>query len=219
MNWNVFIQVFVPKDTKFFPLFDRAAANLVEMSENLTKLMHAGVKDPRSKIREELTTRLNDLEHKGDEITHEIFIELSKNFITPFDREDVHGLASALDDVADYILGAATRMDLYEIRKYPEVATEIADLIQKATMEIRVALSELKNLKNRDKIQESLVRINYIENQAESLFNRAIAKLFQREKNAIELIKIKELLLTLETAADKCEDVAVIIESIMLKYS
>jgi predicted phosphate transport protein (TIGR00153 family) len=210
-----FLRLFVPKDRKFFPLFDKAAENL----ESAGKLLFELINSTSSEERNRLINEIEKLEHVGDELTHDIFQELGKNFITPFDREDIHRLASALDDVLDYIHGSSKRIQLYKITTFSQDVIKLASLIQVQTEEVRRCVHELKNMINMRDITNSLVRINSVENHADDIFEHAVAKLFEEETNAIELIKIKEFLSMMETATDKCEDVANVIESIVIKMA
>ena len=210
-----FLRLFVPKDRKFFPLFDKAAANVEEGGKAIFKLVTATGEEERVRC----LRLIEQIEHRGDEITHDIFSELGKNFITPFDREDIHRLAAALDDVLDFIHGSSKRMELYQIRTYTQDMVKLASLIQVQTEELRRALFELKNMEKMRDITNALVRINSIENHADDVFEHALAKLFEEEKNAVELIKTKEVLAMMETATDKCEDVANVIESIVVKMA
>jgi len=213
MSLNSIFQYFVPKDKKFFPLFEQAGNNFIEMSKLLKDIVNSS--NPEKK--KDFTRKMEDLEHKGDNITHQIHLELGKNFITPFDREDIHSLASSLDDVADFIHGAANRMDLYKVEKATEPMIEIADLLVEATEHVSKAIHELRDLKNIRNITDSCVRINSVENKAEYIFDKAVADLFEFEKDAISLIKHKEVLSAMEDATDKCEDVANVLESILVK--
>lgn len=213
MSLNNIFQYFVPKDKKFFPLFEQAGANLIEMAQLLKEMVNS---DDLAK-RTEITKKIEDLEHVGDNITHKIHLELGKNFITPFDREDIHSLASSLDDVADFINGASNRIELYKVEKPTLPMIEITDLILEATEHVAKALFELKDLKNIRNITDSCVRINSVENKADYIFDKAVADLFEYEKDAISLIKQKEVLSAMETATDKCEDVANVLESILVK--
>ena len=215
MSANSIFQFLVPKDKKFFPLFEKDAANLLMMGEILVKL----VKTENHTERSIFIRQIEELEHKGDEITHELFIELGSNFITPFDREDIHALASAIDDVADYILGASTRMDLYNITKFDDAVIKLTENIHSGAIEIQKAITGLKNMKNIPAVREACIRLNSLENEADKIFNIALANLFETEKDAVELIKQKELLSILETATDKAEDAANTIETIIIKYS
>lgn len=213
MSLNSIFQYFVPKDKKFFPLFEQAGANLIEMAT----LLQQSVNSSDLELRKELSKKLEDLEHTGDKITHQIHLELGRNFITPFDREDIHSLASSLDDVADFIHGAANRMQLYKVEKPTQPMIEITDLILEATEYVAKALFELKDLQNIRNITDSCVRINSVENKADYIFDKAVADLFEYEKDAISLIKQKEVLSAMEDATDKCEDVANVLESILVK--
>lgn len=214
MSLNIF-QYFTPKDKKFFPLFEKAAANLVVTSKTLVELVNTTSADRRR----ELYKEIERLEHVGDSITHETFNELSANFITPFDREDIHALVSSVDDVVDFIHGSTKRMELYKIETMTPPIIKLAELILKAAEEINTAVIELKNLKNISKIKEATVRINSIENHADDVFDTALARLFEEEKNAVEVIKMKDVLSALETATDKCEDAADVINSILVKHA
>jgi hypothetical protein len=162
---------------------------------------------------------IEKLEHKGDEITHEIFQELSRNFITPFDREDIHRLVSAIDDILDYIHGSSKRMDLYKVEECTSDMIKLSELLQTQTEELRRVIFELKNLKNMRNITESLVLINSIENHADDIFDNAVARLFETEIDAVVIIKTKEILSALETATDMCEDAANVIDSIIVKMA
>ncbi|MCL7988371.1 DUF47 family protein [Sphingobacterium sp. lm-10] len=209
---NIF-NFFVPKDKKFFPLFEQAGSNLIEMA----KVLNESVNTTDKLVRKTLTKKIEDLEHRGDDITHQIHLELGKNFITPFDREDIHSLASSLDDVADYIHGASNRMDLYKVETPTQAMKELAELLIEATEHVAKAVYELKDIKNVRNITDSCVRINSVENKADYIFEKAVAELFEFEKDAIILIKHKEILSSMETATDKCEDVSNVLESILVK--
>ncbi|HEY1005648.1 MAG TPA: DUF47 family protein [Sphingobacteriaceae bacterium] len=215
MSLNSILQYFVPKDRVFFPLFEQASANLIQLGEKLKEAVNTADETKRS----ELYKDIENLEHKGDEITHQIYLELGKNFITPFDREDIHQLASAIDDVADYIHGSATRMNLYKITNITQPIKDLADLTSQACYDVDKAVRELRNLKNIRNIADSCVRINSLENQADKVFDKAVADLFEYEKDAVTLIKYKEVLSALETATDKCEDAANVMESILVKHA
>jgi len=214
MSLNSIFQYFVPKDKKvFFPLFEQAASNVVAMA---TVLVEA-VNNNNTSTREELFKQIDKLENKGDDITHQVYLELGKNFITPFDREDIHALASAIDDVADNIQGSANRMLLYHVDEITEPIRKLSDLILQASIDLEKAVRELKDLRNVRAIADSCIRINSIENQADYVFDRAVADLFLYEKDALKVIKHKEILAALETATDMCEDAANVMESILVK--
>lgn len=210
-----FLRFFIPHDKKFFVLFDKAAANLAEAGKVMYKLVCATSKEDRQHYFREI----EKLEHIGDEITHEIFKELSKNFITPFDREDIHRLVSAIDDILDYIHGSSKRMDLYKVTECSNDMIKLSELLQRQTEELRIVISELKNLDKLRNVSESLVLINSIENHADDIFDNAVARLFETEKDAVQIIKTKEILSALETATDMCEDAANVIDSIIVKMA
>jgi predicted phosphate transport protein (TIGR00153 family) len=209
---NIF-KFFTPKDKKFQPLFEQAANNALKISQALLIALNTSDLEKRKEhIRE-----IERLEHVGDEITHSIFLELSKNFITPFDREDIHSLASAVDDIADYIHASATNIELYNIVKIGDSMIKLAELLVEMCTDLEKAIKELRSFKNIRVIADACVRINSGENKADYICNLAIARLFEFETNAIELIKQKEVLQTLELATDKCEDAANVLESILVK--
>ena len=204
----------VPKDKNFFKLFSESSNNLVEISKVFSEMVNAPIEK-----RLELQKKISDLEHVGDEITHQIFTELSTNFITPFDREDISYLASSLDDIVDYIHGSAKRLDTYKIGETSTAMKKLCEIIEHSAKEIHVAVSNMKDMDNIVRVREAIVRINSLENHADDVFDTAIAELFDNEKDAIKILKIKEILSNMETATDKCEDVANVIETIIVKNS
>ncbi len=209
------LSMFAPKSGKFFDSFGRATSNLVAMAAKFKELLDAEDETHR----ESIVREIHDLEHIGDDVTHHIFTELSENFITPFDREDIHYLATSLDDVADYINGTASRISLYQLTEIDQVMHSLASVLHRQTIEIDEGVQNLRNMKNAQRTREAIVRINALENEADGIFDLAIARLFAEETNAIEMIKRKEILSVLETATDKCEDVANAMESILVKNS
>ncbi|MGQ0828263.1 MAG: DUF47 domain-containing protein [Bacteroidota bacterium] len=212
MNLNIF-QFFQPKNKIFFELFEKSTANVTETARTLVELVTASSPERRR----ELVREIERLEHVGDNITHETFNELSSNFITPFDREDINHLVAAIDDIVDLIHGVSKRIELYKIENMTPAIIKLAELIQKAAEELQNAVLELRNMRNITKIKEACVRINSIENHADDIFDMAIAKLFEEEKNAVEVIKMKDILSMLEIATDKCEDAANVINTILVK--
>lgn len=209
---NIF-SFFTPKDKKFQPLFEQAGSNVRKIAEALLVVVTTNDIEKRK----EAIKEVERLEHVGDDITHTIFIELSKNFITPFDREDIHSLASAIDDIADYIHASAGNIELYNVTNIGEPMVKLAELLVEMCGDLEKAIKELRSFKNIRVIADACVRINSAENQADYTCNLAIARLFEFETNAIELIKQKEVLQTLEIATDKCEDAANVLESILVK--
>lgn len=209
------LSMFAPKSGNFFDAFAKSTANIVAMSHLFKELLQ---KRDQHDI-DNIVRQIRDLEHKGDEITHHIFTELSSNFITPFDREDIHYLATTLDDVADYINGTASRISLYNLSEFDDALHQLGGVVIQQAEEIDIAISCLKKMKDVSRIREAIVRINDLENEADSIFDLAIAGLFAEESNPIELIKRKEILSVLEIATDKCEDVANVLETILVKNS
>ncbi len=213
MRLNQLIKSILPRHDRFFELFEEDAKNLKDTGSALQEVVRLGSNhDRREKI-----SQIETLEHKGDEITHSIFSELSSTFITPFDREDIHSLASDIDDILDYIQGAAKRITLYGVDEFPTEGIALADTLRLAIDELALAVPLLRDMSNKDQVLGASVRINSLENLADDIFDNAIAGLFKKSMDPIELIKIKEILVGLETATDKCEDAANTLESIILK--
>jgi hypothetical protein len=208
-------KLFSPKDKLFYGLFEEVANNGAIMADQLAAL----VAEPDFNKRATMIKPIEDLEHANDELTHRIFTELGRNFITPFDREDIHHLASALDDIADYIYSSAKKIKLYQIDPNDDGIQRLAELIVQSTREVKQAVSELRDMKNIRKITDSLVKINSIENQADDISDMFIERLFSMEPDAKEIIKKREIYQVLEDVTDKCEDAANVIESIIVKYS
>ncbi|MFT3846675.1 MAG: DUF47 family protein [Lacibacter sp.] len=213
--FNSILKIFLPKDRIFYQLFHEVSVTSLEMAQLLKKM----VTEKTFEGREALLLQIEDLEHKNDDLTHKIFTELSRNFITPFDREDIHYLASAMDDVADYIFASAKKINFYRVDPAHETFGKMADLIVQACESIKQAVSELKDMKNMRQITDALVRVNSIENQADDIFDLSIERLFDTENDAKEVIKKREIYQVMEIATDKCEDAANVIESIIVKYA
>lgn len=182
--------------------------NLIAGAQALVDLF-ADYRDVERKIDD-----IRRIEHEGDDLTHAILTRLNQTFITPFDREDIHQLASKLDDVLDLIHTAAVRLEMYRITGPPPAAGELARIIRRQCQELQKAVSLLQKNGN---ILTHCVEINRLENDADNIAQQAIARLFEGEKDPIQLIKIKELVECLERATDKAEDVANVLESVVLK--
>jgi len=210
------LSYFLPKDKVFYNLFEEASNNLQLIAEKLVQVVH----EPDYNKREVLIKEMHDIEHNNDNITHTIFVELGRNFITPFDREDIHSLASALDDVADYIYSAGKKINFYKIDPLQDQGIQkSAEAIREAVIALKQAVMELRNLKNTQKIIECVIKINSVENNADNIFDMSIERLFESDVDAKELIKRRELYMVLETATDKCEDAGNVIESIVVKFA
>ncbi|MEJ8816859.1 DUF47 domain-containing protein [Lacibacter sp. H407] len=212
---NSFMKFFLPKDRIFYQLFEEVSVTSLEMAVLLKKMVNEREFD----VRADIIRQIEDLEHKNDDLTHKIFTELSRNFITPFDREDIHYLASAMDDVADYIFASAKKINFYRVDPQHESFSKMADLIVQGCENIKIAVTGLKDMKNMRQITDALVRINSIENQADDVFDYSIERLFATENDAKEVIKKREIYQVMEIATDKCEDAANVIESIIVKYA
>lgn len=210
-----FMKLFMPKDKVFYGLFEEVADNVAKMS----KLLMDVVAQPDFDKRQQMIKLIEDLEHANDELTHRIFTELGRNFITPFDREDIHYLASALDDIADYVYASAKKINFYRINVNDTGLQKLAEIVHASSVEVRKAVGELRDMKNMRSITESLVRINSLENQADDMFDMSIERLFATEPDAKEVIKKREIYQAMESATDKCEDAANVIESIIVKYT
>jgi len=212
---NSFMKFFLPKDRIFYQLFEEVSVTSLEMAVLLKKM----VNEREFEKRADILRQIEDLEHKNDDLTHKIFTELSRNFITPFDREDIHYLASAMDDVADYIFASAKKINFYRVDPQHESFSKMAELIEQGCENIKTAVTGLKDMKNMRQITDALVRINSIENQADDVFDYSIERLFATENDAKEVIKKREIYQAMEIATDKCEDAANVIESIIVKYA
>ena len=214
MSVNSIFQFLVPKDKKFFPLFEDAANNLIE----LASILHDAVNLPL-KEREDLFQKIDKLEERGEVITRQTNLELSRNFITPFDREDIHALITKIDNVADNLHGAASRMRLYQVDKITKSIRKLTEINLEACQNIGEAVKELKNLKDIKKITEACARISKLENKSDNVYNKAVFEIFENETDVKNIIKYKEVLSVLETATDKCKSVASVLESIAVKNS
>ena len=198
----------IPREEKFFDMFNAMAQNVHEGSKLLKKMMEkdADLRD--------IAESIKALEHKGDRMTHDLFTKLNKTFIVPIDREDIYALSSKIDDVMDLIESVARRMVLFKIKETSEPASQLTQILSRSTAEVMAAVSQLQNGM---KVMEHCIEINRLENEADHIYHIALGKLFETETDPINLIKWKELLEKLETSVDKCEDVANVIESIVVK--
>ncbi len=215
MAFGSLLKIFLPKDKIFYSLFEQVASTLVQMGDTFKAAMNE--KDLAK--RDAMLKVLEELEHKNDETTHQIFVELGSNFITPLDREDIHYLATSLDDIADYIWGAAKRIVNYQIDDVNNALPQFAEMIGKAIHAINTAIYGLRNLKNIRDILAACVIVNSIENDGDDLLDSCMMKLFSSNISPVELIKQKDIFQMLEVVTDKCEDAANVVESIIIKYA
>ncbi len=215
MGLESIMKLFMPKDKVFYSLFEEVADNVSKMGKTLKEV----VSEPDYDKRAAVIAKVEDLEHMNDDLTHKIFTELGRNFITPFDREDIHYLATALDDICDYTFATAKKINFYKINPNDPGIQKMAEMIEQGCDQIANAVKELRNMKNMRKITDALVKVNSIENQADDIFDLSIDRLFETEPDAKEVIKKREIYQVMEIVTDKCEDAANVIESIIIKYA
>jgi uncharacterized protein len=213
MRLDRLIQTLLPHDEKFYQFFEESAENIIEAAGLLKVLAHARPAD-----RGAIVEKIHEVEHRGDNITHKIFGELNATFVTPFDREDIQHLTSELDDILDFIDGAASRIHLYKIAECTPEMVKLMEILEKSVKEIRRGVSLLRDFRNSDELLSILRAVNDDENAADAVFERAVANLFENEKDPINVIKMKEVYVVLETATDACEDAANVMETLLIKH-
>jgi predicted phosphate transport protein (TIGR00153 family) len=213
MKLDRFIRKLLPQDDKFFSMFEESTMNLVHAADAMKEL----TRFKNKKELEKIVRQIKDFEHAGDDVTHKMFSALNSTFVTPLDREDVHLLASSLDDIMDHIDGTAARFIIYRINKVPPDVAKLADILRSSIGELHKGIGLLRHVHEHDKIQHVFEKVNEYENVADRIFEEAITRLFDKEKDPIQIIKLKELYVGLETATDKCEDVANVLEAILIK--
>jgi predicted phosphate transport protein (TIGR00153 family) len=201
----------LPREEKFFDLFEQTAEMMVKASHKLKELV-----DKWENV-EPLVAEINELEHQADTVTHQIIAQLHRTFITPFDREDINLLAGSIDDVTDFIQASADAMLLYKIAKPGEKARQLADTIVQATDEVQKALALLKNRKDTKQMLARCVEINRLENVADRIYRSALGELFDGHTDLADVIKWREIYEQMESATDRCEDVADVLEGVALK--
>ncbi|MBU2009017.1 MAG: DUF47 family protein [Chloroflexi bacterium] len=203
----------IPREQKFFDLFEEGAHNLVEAGEVFTDLVE------NWENVEEKVSKLEELEHKGDSITHRITALLHSTFVTPFDREDIALLTNAIDDVLDLIHGAADTMLIYRVQAPTQRAKELAEIIRDGVAEVERAVKYLRHRGQLKLMLVSCVELNRLENAADEVLKQALGELFQDASDMVQVIKWRELYEHMEDATDRCEDVANILEGIVLKHA
>lgn len=214
MRIDSIIHYFLPKHDKFYKLFEDVSHLLIDATRLLAQFPSSD-----GTIAPLLAKQIKSLEHQADALTHTIFGEVNSTFVTPFDREDIHELASKLDDIMDYIDGSASRFVLYKVDAKDECITHLIKILGKSVESVSKGIAQLKNFGKSDDIQIILKDINSYENEADDVFARGVANLFENEKDVIRLIKLKEIYVGLETATDRCEDVANVLEAILIKHT
>lgn len=213
MKLDSIFSFMVPKDRKFFPLFNDAADNLVLASELLIKL----VREHDLSQRLVYISQIRDVEHIGDDITRKLMTELDGTFITPFEREDIHELITKMDDIVDYIHSSSKRINLYKLIEIPEEFIWIADKIHSANKEIQNVLRCVRSVNDFKNHLHNIEKIGDFESEVDDIYQEFLSKLFDQEVNAIDLIKKRDILTTLEKAIDKCDDVGNIFSSLIIK--
>ena len=196
-------------------MLEKQSANLVKATTSLIEIVS---ESKEVDINEDKISQIKDLEHEGDNITHTLFTTLFQTFVTPLDREDIAGLASAIDEVLDYTDGIADRFLLFNIKRPTPHMIELSKILLSATQEIHLVVNILHKMRNASELITHCSNIKKYEQQADSIYRRAIAELFETNDNAIEIIKLKEVYENFESALDRCQDVSDIIEDIALKY-
>ena len=203
----------IPREKKFIAFFEQSTQNAVKIAHQFKDMVY---------IWENLKERLgimNDLEHQGDAITHQIFEQLHRSVITPFDREDIAMLAHALDDITDFIHAAADAMVLYKIERPTNRAKEMVDIVLQAVSEVERAVSQIHDRIGRKELLNRCVEINRLENMGDSTFRSAMAELFDDAADLAGLIKWREIYTHMESVIDRCEDIANILEGVAIKYA
>jgi predicted phosphate transport protein (TIGR00153 family) len=204
---------FMPREERFFGLFEESAKNMVKAAQKLKTMVHTW-EDVGVKVGE-----ITEIEHEGDTITHQIIAQLNSTFVTPFDREDIALLAHSMDDVVDFIHAAADAMLVYKVGHPSQRAKELADIIVEAAAEVERAMPHLRRRRELRLILERGVEINRLENMADRVFRSAMGELFDEATDMADVIKWREIYEHMESATDRCEDVANVLEGVALKHA
>ncbi len=203
----------VPREKKFFVLFEQSAQNVLKTARQLQDMLYTW-----EDLRERASV-ITALEHEGDAITHQIAAELHRTFVTPFDREDIAMLANSLDDITDLLHSAADAITLYNIERPTDKVKEMVDVAVEAITEVGNAVCEIEGRIDKEKLLKRCIEINRLENVGDSLYRSAMAELFTNCKDFAYIIKWREIYEDIENAIDRCEDVANILEGVVLKYA
>ncbi|MFZ4546106.1 MAG: DUF47 domain-containing protein [Bacteroidales bacterium] len=203
----------VPKDRKFFPLFNEVANNLVAASELFIKLLDEADPDKRLIY----IKAIQDAEHLGDNLTRKLMNELNATFITPFEREDIHVLVDKMDSIVDLLHGASKRIRMYNLSVFPKEFNQIADIIHFAVLEIQHVLKNVKDVNDFKLYLDSCIKIGKMETEVDDIYQSYLANLFENEIDAVELIKKRDILTALEKAIDRCDDVAKVFSTLIVK--
>ncbi len=204
----------LPRDTSFFDLFDQLAGKVLDAARKLEEMLERW-DNLEMRVRE-----MKDLEHECDAITHRTFDKLNMTFITPLEREDIHELASRLDDIVDHIDSTASRLVIYGVKKPTDEAKLLAQVLTRTCIEVQKAVAGLRNLKDPAQLSRTSVEINRLENESDDILRLALKRLFERQNgDVLEVIKLKEIYEKLESAVDRCEDVANVIQAVVLRHT
>jgi uncharacterized protein len=203
---------FLPRETSFFDFFEQHAALTIEGTKEFLSMVTTGA-NIAAKCR-----RISDIEHETDTITHRCVEALHKTFITPIDRDSIHTLITRMDDVMDFVEAAAERIELYEITSMTNDVRDMSDVLYRSAQQVELAVRGLRHLKDTQQTLKLCIDINRLENEADAILRRSVARLFKEEKDPITIIKWKEIYENLEDASDRCEDVANIIEGVILEH-
>ncbi len=204
----------LPRDTSFFDLFDQLAGKVLDAARKLEEMLERW-DNLEVRVRE-----MKNLEHECDAITHRTFDKLNMTFITPLEREDIHELASRLDDIVDHIDSTASRLVIYGVKKPTDEAKLLAQVLTRTCIEVQKAVAGLRNLKDPAQLSRTSVEINRLENESDDILRLALKRLFERQNgDVLEVIKLKEIYEKLESAVDRCEDVANVIQAVVLRHT
>lgn len=203
----------IPRDMRFYELFERDAANVCQGAKELGEMLE------HPEEFEERLKSITAIEHEGDIITHEIMDRLNRTFVTPIDREDIHALAGGMDDILDYIEATADRMHLYKITVPTPEIKELASILTQAVEQMSLAIEDLRDLRRARRIMDRGIEINRLENEGDRISRAALARIFDECTNAVDAIKWKEIYEHIEMAIDKCEDIANVMEAVVVKHA
>jgi uncharacterized protein len=203
---------FLPRETSFFDFFEQHAGLTIEGTKEFLSMVTTGA-NIATKCR-----RISDIEHETDTITHRCVEALHKTFITPIDRDAIHRLITRMDDIMDYVEAGAERIELYEISTMTSDVRDLSDVLHRSAQQVEAAVRGLRHLNDTQHTLKLCIDINRLENEADAILRRSVARLFKEEKDPIMVIKWKEIYENLENASDRCEDVANIIEGVILEH-
>lgn len=215
MDFSQLLKYFIPKEKKFYGMFNEAADNSVRAAEILNELFASSSIEEHIVIRQ----RIRQIEKQGDEITNHLFDELNKTFITPFDREDINELTIKIDDVVDLIYSLSGKVEFYKVTDFSDHIVEMGKLIHQGSLHMKDAVNGLENNRTAQKTLRSCKELRKIESKVDECYHMAISNLFDNEKDAIMLIKHKEILQNIEKIANRMEDVSDVVKTIIVKYA